>query len=204
MIETTQHSRHAFGMTILKNSHPDIRKLKRLTGNASIHGNKFWKSTFLMMDYLSVFPPHTGAKVLEVGCGWGLAGIYLAKHFQCELTSLDADRSVFPYLKLHAKLNQVSLETWCARYENIRKRDLAEFDLVIGADVCFWDEMTKPLYNLIRRSHQVGTRIVMTDPGRSPFREMSSLCVDNFECAYENWSVPHPHNSSGLVLDVGS
>lgn len=201
--------RDVFGVKILSNSHPEIKKLRKETGYPSIHGNKFWKSTYLLMDYLREFPPvrlkakrgKRHLKVLEVGCGWGLGGIFCAKEFSADLTALDADPVVFPYLEHHAILNEVDVTTWCCRYEQVKKADLDSFDLVVGADICFWDEMTKPLYNLTRRASQVGTRVVITDPGRQPFQDMAEKAVDKLGATYENWSVPHPHNSSGYVMD---
>lgn len=195
--------RYAFDLRILKNSHPDIRSLRKQAGDApSIHGNKFWKSTFLLMDYLSEFPPNEKAKILEIGCGWGLAGIYCAKEFGAQVTSLDADDAVFPYLEHHAKINNTEVKTWKCRYEKVRKEDLATFDLVIGADICFWDSMVKPLYNLTKRAHSVNTRVVMTDPGRPTFRDMAERAVDKLDAQYDNWMTPHPYNASGIVLDV--
>lgn len=194
--------RNAYGLQILKNSHADIRKIRRETGYPTIHGNKFWKSTFLLMDYLQEFPPKDHARVLEIGCGWGLGGIYCAKTFGAQVTSLDADDTVFPYLLHHAQLNGVTLETWKSRYEQVKKADLEQFDLVIAADVCFWDEMAKPLYNLVKRANQVGTRVVMTDPGRQPFRDMAVQCAEKLGAAFDDWAVPHPHNATGLVMDT--
>ncbi len=198
------HTRDVFGIIVRKNSHKDIRKLKRTSGDASIHGNKFWMSTSLMIDYLQENPLPLGARVLEVGCGWGISGVYCAKHYQATVTGLDADASVFPYMQYHAALNNVSVETLALRYEDISEAMLAEFDVVIASDICFWDEMTQPLVALIHRCYQAGVqRVVMTDPGRQPFRDMAEQCVDTFDALYENWSVPHPYNISGLVLDIG-
>lgn len=194
--------REAFGLRILKNSHPEIRNIRKNSDEPSIHGNKFWKSTFLLMDYLTEFPPKKHAKILEIGCGWGLASIFCAKAFSAKVTSLDADDAVFPYLKHHARINHVKLKTWQCRYENVRKQDLRDFDLVIGADICFWDSMVKPLYNLTRRAVGEGVRVVMTDPGRPTFREMSERAVDKLDATYDNWMTAHPHKASGLVLDV--
>lgn len=199
----SKDERKAFGLRIMKNSHRDMRKIRREAGEPRIHGNKFWKSTYLLMDYLKEFPPKKRARVLEVGCGWGLAGIYCAKKFKARLTSLDADETVFPFLVYHAVLNDVKVETWKCRYENVRKKDLKNFDLIIGADICFWDEMTKPLYNLVKRAQQVGgVRVVMSDPGRPPFADMAEKCMDKFDAEFEDWAVPHPHNATGLILDV--
>jgi len=220
-ISSAQHQRDVFGVTVLKNSHPDIRRIKRETGVAAIHGNKFWNSTSLMIDYLSMFPPesadrkvtkktanHKQWRILEIGCGWGISGIYCAKKFDAKVTALDADDSVFTYLQHHAQLNGVSITTLQCRYEKVTTAMLAKFDMVIGSDICFWDEMTAPLFNLMKRARKAGVkRIVMTDPGRPPFRTMAERCMEKLdgpdtEVVYDNWSVPHPYNTSGLVLDI--
>ncbi len=194
--------RRAFGLSILKNSHPDIRKLRKETGEPTIHGNKFWKSTYLLMDYLNEYPPKKGARILEIGCGWGLGGIYCAKTFKAKVTSLDADSTVFPYLEKHAEINGVKVKTWKCRYENVRKQDLRNFDLVIGADICFWDEMVKPLYNLTKRAHSCGVRLVMTDPGRPTFRDLGDKAETKLGAFYDNWMTPAPYNATGIVLDT--
>jgi len=207
-----RHQRNVFGITVLKNSHADIRRIKRETGIATIHGNKFWNSTSLMIDYLSMFPPKQHWRILEIGCGWGISGIYCAKQFDAKVTALDADDSVFTYLQHHAQLNGVNITTLQCRYEKVTTAMLSKFDMVIGSDICFWDEMTGPLFNLTKRARKAGVqRVVMTDPGRPPFRTMAEKCMEYFvseqrseysDTVYDNWSVPHPYNTSGLVLDV--
>ncbi len=195
--------RDVFGIKVLKNNHPDIRAIKRQIGNATIHGNKFWRSTGLMIDYLNASPPPKGWKVLEVGCGWGISGIYCAKNYQSSVTALDADETVFPYLHYHAELNDVEVATVKSRYEKVTTAMLSEFDMVIGSDICFWDEMASPLFNLVGRAYKAGIkRVVMTDPGRPPFRTMAEKCMNRYDAIYDKWSVPHPNNTSGLVLDI--
>ena len=93
MRQTRTTERHAYGLTILKAAHPQVRQLKK-RHEPSIHGNKFWNASFLLMDYLGCQGLPEGVKVLEVGCGWGLAGIFCAKHFRAIVTGVDADASV--------------------------------------------------------------------------------------------------------------
>ncbi len=199
-----QNSRNIFGMVVRKNTHKDIRRLKKQLGVATIHGNKFWMSTSLLIDYLQVNPPKPQMKILEIGCGWGIGGIYCAKNYQCEVTLLDADATVLPYAQYHADINEVSINTLQLRYEKITKAMLGEYDMVIASDICFWDEMVKPLKLLVDRCYNSGVqRVVMTDPGRQPFRDMAIQCMEKYAAFYENWSAPHPYNTSGLVLDIG-
>lgn len=193
----------AYGLTILKNAHKDIRRIRRQTGVTSLHGNKFWKSTFVLMDYLSTLDIPEGTRILEIGCGWGMGGIYCAKQFGARVTALDADPVVFHYLRHHADLNGAEIETWHSRFEKVTKAQLSEYDLVIAADVCFWDEIVNPLYNLICRAKKAGVqRAIVTDPGRPTFRELAERCVERLEADYTDWVTPAPHNAWGLVLDV--
>jgi predicted nicotinamide N-methyase len=200
---STVHSRQAFGLEILKNSHPDIRRLKKESGEASLHGNKFWKSTFVLMDYLNECPPDPGSRILELGCGWGLGGIYCARQFGAEVIALDADDSVFPYLEHHAKINGVNVDTIQMRFEEVTTEDLTQFDMIIGADICFWDSMVDPLSELLERAMEAGIeRALLTDPGRPTFRQVGEEFQQNYDAVYSDWDVPEPHNAWGLVLDL--
>lgn len=196
-------ARTAFGLQILKNSHPDIRRLKRETGDATLHGNKFWKSTYVLMDYLSECPPDPGSRILELGCGWGLGGIFCAKEFDAQVMALDADDRVFPFLEHHAALNGVEVDTVQMRFEDITVEHLEQFDLIIGADICFWDSLVEPVRELIARAMDAGVeRVVLTDPGRPTFRSVAEHYAEQLDAVYSDWDVPAPHNVWGLVLDV--
>jgi predicted nicotinamide N-methyase len=202
-VKVTDDSREAFGLQILKNSHPDIRRLKRETGDASLHGNKFWKSTYVLMDYLSECPPDPGSRILELGCGWGLGGIFCAKEFDAQVIALDADDSVFPFLEHHAALNGVEVDTVQMRFEDITVEHLEQFDLIIGADICFWDSLVTPVRELIGRAMEAGVeRVLLTDPGRPTFRAVAEHYAEQLDAVYSDWDVPEPHNVWGLVLDV--
>ncbi len=200
---TDKHTREAFGLQILKNSHPDMRHLKRKVGEASLHGTKFWKSTYVLMDYLRECPPEPGSRILEIGCGWGLGGIFCAKEFGAEVVSLDADERVFPFLEYHAALNGVSTDTIQMRFEDISVDDLSQFDMIIGADICFWDSLVKPIRQLIGRAMDAGVeRALITDPGRPTYRKVAQYYQKKMDAVFSDWDVPEPHNAWGLVLDV--
>jgi len=200
----TSNSSEAFGLHILSSQHKDIRRLRKAQGIAELHGNKLWKSSYVLMDYLHEFPLQEHSRVLELGCGWGLGSIFCAKHFGADAVALDADESVFPFLELHADINKVSVNTYCGRFEDISEEDLSGFDAVIGADICFWDELQQPLTQLIERAlaAEVG-RIILADPGRPPFRAMAEQLNELVpDSTYSDWDVPEPHNAWGLILDL--
>lgn len=200
---TAHNSRSLFGLTVLKNNHKDIRRLRRRLGDPSHHGNKVWNSSLLLMDYLNEYPITEGSRVLEIGCGWGITGIYCAKQFTAKVTGLDIDASVFPFMQHHAVLNGVQVDNLRCSYEKATSKILSQYDVIIGGDICFWDHLSNPLYNLVRRAYKVGARVVLSDPGRPPFTEMAERCYEKLDAELDAWAVPAPHSCTGYVLDVG-
>lgn len=197
---TPSNSIEAYGLHILNSRHPEIQRLKKQY-HAEIHGNKFWGSSYLLMDYFTQNPLDKQLKVLEAGCGWGLSGIFLARQYQAQVSGLDADDNVFPYLQLHAKVNQVDIRCWKKRYEKITKAELAEFDVLIGADICFWDEMSDILFKLVRKALNAGvSKIVLADPGRPPFIEMAERCEEEFYGEFFNYKITQPKKAKGCLL----
>jgi len=200
---TKSTERHAFGVSILKASHPRVRALKQ-DHEPDIHGHKFWASSYLIMDYLSRQGLPAKARVTEVGCVWGLAGIYCARSHGARVTGIDADPKVFPYMHLHAEVNEVSVKTRIARFEDLKKKQLADQDLILGADICFWDSMIDPLYKVIEKSINAGVQqVIVADPGRPPFDEVCGRCERELDAEVKEWSCDEPR-ASGWLLIVGS
>lgn len=197
------NTRQAYGVTFLSSQHKALRKLKQQNDQPSIHGNKFWGSTYLLMDYLTNNALSTGSKVLELGCGWGAAGIFCAKNFDAEVVAVDADPAVFPYLNLHAEINQVNISTSACYFEDLSVEHLADIDVIIGADICFWDELTDTLKHLIDIAIDAGVKkIILSDPERSPFLTLAESCVEEYFAELIPYSVDEPRRSSGCLLII--
>jgi 16S rRNA G1207 methylase RsmC len=119
------------GMTMLTASHPAIRRVKRQDAHPSMHGDKLWKSSLLLIDYLNKHRPEYTNNVLDVGCGWGPSGIWCARKLGSDVTSVDADENVFPYLDAIAQVNKVTTRPLVSRFEKLSKRQLAEFEMQV-------------------------------------------------------------------------
>ncbi len=194
----------AYGVRLLLSRHPKVRKLKRFN-TPSAHGNKLWKSSWLLIDYFNRRGLSEGSRVLEVGCGWGLAGIYCAKRHGASVTGVDIDPEVFPYLQLHAEINGVEISTMKRGFAGLTGKHLNEFDVMIGTDICFWDSLVDPLKKLIGRALRAGVRLVLVaDPGRATFEEMSAYFVNNRGARILDWTAPRPRRSQGRILEIGS
>lgn len=197
--------RRAYGVKILNSNHPEIRRLKREGHVAEIHGNKFWNSSFLIMDYLKKNPLKKNVRVLEIGCGWGLLGIFCAREFNAKVTGIDADANVLPFLELHASVNDVSITGKRMTFQQMTVEKLKGFDVILGADICFWDEMAVLLYNLVGRAMKAGVQQVMiADPCRPPFSDLSERCIEKYGDkaeVVEKW-LSRPVHASGEILIV--
>ncbi len=196
------HMFRAYGVYLLKTRHRLIRQLKKRY-QPSVHGHRPWQSSFLLMDYLSENPIRGSARVLEIGCGWGMAGVFCAAHFKARVTGLDIDRAVFPYMRLLAELNDVDVVTLRRKFENLRGREVGDFHTVIGADICFWDSLVKPLQRLVNRAFRNGTkRFVIADPGRPTFYEFVDRCRTRYRVDLVEWYALEPKRFEGEVVEI--
>ena len=184
--------RQAFGLLLPGPSHPDLRRLKK-QHRPSRHGHKIWNATWILLDYLRRQEPPRGVRVLDVGCGWGLAGIFCARFFRARVTAIDVDPQVFPFLELHARLNQVEIRTGQASFDEIPLELLKRHDQLIGADICFDDGMIDPLCRLVERAVRARIdRIVLADPGRPSFRRLVSRCARQLGGVEQAWTTEEP------------
>jgi len=203
-VKKTRDSRTAFGLKILNSTHPGVRRLKRAGHWPEIHGHKFWNSSFLIMNELKREPIARRSRVMEVGCGWGLLGIYCAKQADARVTGVDADKNVFPFLDLHAQTNGVKIATEVKRFERLSVDRLRGVDVLLGADICFWDELTPILFNLFRRAQRAGVkRVIVGDPSRSPFTALARRCEDAFDgVSVVARSISKPVRATGELLKI--
>ena len=196
--------RQAFGLKILNGRHPRVRQLKRDGHVAEIHGNKFWNSSYLIMSHLKKNPLPKRSRVLEIGCGWGLLGLFCAKEFGNKVHGIDADENVLPYLELHSEINKVKMTGEKKTFNQLTVDYLKDFDVILGADICFWDEMTKQLYSMMGRAKKAGVKqIMISDPCRPPFNDLAAKCqdkLDNVEVVEK--FLKRPVNASGEILIV--
>ncbi|MFH1147024.1 MAG: methyltransferase domain-containing protein [Pseudomonadota bacterium] len=193
-----------YGICALRARHPEIRKLKRLH-SPSFHGYRVWTSSWLLMDFLERQGLKDGTRVMDLGCGWGLAGIYCAKNHSAEVTGVDLDSQVFPYLHLHAQINSVKITTVQKDFDSLTGINLEDIDVLIGADICFWDTLADSLRNLIYRALDHGVKlVVIADPGRPTFNELGQVFVDDLHGEISNRAVIDPHYICGRILKIGS
>ena len=197
------HVRQQHGILILKNRHRLIRELQKTSPQPTLHGHQIWQSGFMIMEYLLKNPLAQGQQVLELGCGWGLLGIFCVKKFTAEVTSLDADELVFPYLNTHAQVNGVKLKTLHQRFTDITDDELLTSDVLLGGDICYWDTMVNELQALITRALAAGVRkVIIADPGRETFSRLASYCKAHFGANVLPWELEGRRRYRGYLLVI--
>jgi predicted nicotinamide N-methyase len=193
------------GVVMPYSGHPSIRAVKRAGHEPSIHGTKLWKSSCLIIDYLNKNTPSRTRRVLDAGCGWGVTGIWCAKQWGSETLSMDADPAVFPYLNAVAALNGVTTEPWVKRFEKVTRKDLQGIDVLVGGDICFWDELVKPVGKLIDRAIDAGVgTIVIGDPERPTFHEMAERVLEQHGGQLLNRRLSGTVKASGALLVINN
>lgn len=191
------------GLEICTKHHPKLRKLLATDEHPEIHGDKVWFSSYFIMDHLEAEPPQPRSRIMEIGCGWGLLGIYCAKNFGAKVTAVDADPNVFPFLELHAKKNKAKVKAKVSRYEDLKPKLLARQDMIVGGDICFWDELVDPLHELIKKALAAGVqRIIIADPGRPPFLRLARRCRKHHGAKLRSVSIATPRSHSGYLLII--
>jgi predicted nicotinamide N-methyase len=193
-----------YGVRAFRPRHHKIRELKR-THAASCHGFRLWPSSWLLMDFLNGQGLRKGAHVMELGCGWGLAGIFCAKNRGAEVTSVDIDSEVFPYLHMHTQLNHVEVSTMHLGFDDLISDHLKGIDVMIGADICFLDSLADSLEGLICRALGEGVQLVaIADPGRTSFEKLGRHFVQEMSGEVRDRSVERPYPIEGRILRIGT
>jgi predicted nicotinamide N-methyase len=203
-IVDSRHWIDYLGVKALRSTHPGVRKLKRQQrGHNSAHGNKVWRSSFVLMDYLTTYPPEPNSQVLDIGCGWGLPGIFLAKEYGLQVTGIDIDVSVQPFLSLQASANDCHIKFEARGFESLSKKELTAYTTVIGTDICFWDDLVQPLFELIGLALESGVaRVIIADPGRPPFWDLVELCMTTLNAEVVTRRIYQPWKTEKFILLV--
>ena len=105
-----------------------------------------------------------GARVLELGCGIGLAGV-IAAGLGARVVQTDHDPGALEAARRTARLNGVEgIETVAADWHDWRVA--GTFDLIIGADVTYDAADHAAVLCVLERALAVGGRVLLADPGR--------------------------------------
>jgi ETFB lysine methyltransferase len=126
-----------------------------------------WVSSVALAEHLSRLA--AGTRVLELGCGLGLAGIAAARAGgMVTLTDIDPDALLFAAENAALNLEPAQLERVIIAPMDWRSPvPQTQFDLVIGADIVYERRFFEPLLALLPHVITTGGAVLLAEPDRA-------------------------------------
>jgi predicted nicotinamide N-methyase len=106
-----------------------------------------------------------GLRILEVGCGLGLASLVL-NHRHADITATDYHPEAGRFLLENTRLNNDADIPFVRTSWTDVVSDLGRFDLIIGSDLLYEREHSSVLAGFIDQHAKPRCTVLITDPGR--------------------------------------
>ena len=124
-----------------------------------------------------------GKRVLELGCGIGLASLVLQRR-GAEVTASDVHPLAESFLAYNAALNGLDAVAYRQLRWNVPLPTLGRFDLVIASDVLYEPAQVQMLAGVVERHADARAEVLVTDPGRGNSARFSkALAAQGFSVA---------------------
>ena len=109
--------------------------------------------------------PIAGRRILEVGCGLGLASLVLARR-GADITASDHHPLAMAFMRHNTDLNDMAPIPFCHAPWGGPDTGIGRFDLLIGADVLYEHEHPRLLADFLARHAKATVQFVLADAGR--------------------------------------
>jgi predicted nicotinamide N-methyase len=119
-----------------------------------------------------------GRRVLEVGCGLGLASL-VAHARGADVTASDIHPLAGAFLQTNATLNNLPPIRFHRGDWRLVDATLGRFDLIIGSDLLYDRSLPDALAGFIERQAERSAEVVLVDPGRGQQGQFGRLMDTN-------------------------
>lgn len=126
----------------------------------------------LMFDY-----EVEGIRILEVGCGIGLASLVL-NHRLADITSTDYHPEAEAFLIKNTRLNNGPVIPFVRTSWTDTNTSLGVFDLIIGSDLLYERDHAADLSHFIDNHSKPHCNVIIVDPGRGESARFSKKMTD--------------------------
>lgn len=123
-----------------------------------------WPSSRVIAEAMVEFPVD-GRRVLEVGCGLGLASLVLAGR-GVDITASDLHPLADSFLRHNSGLNGLADIPFCRADWGLLHPELGRFDLIIGSDLLYERGHPVLLAAFLERHAAPRCEVLIADPGR--------------------------------------
>ena len=162
---------------------------------------QIWPSGRLLAQAMHRFDID-GKRILELGCGIGLASLVLQRR-GADVVASDMHPLTEPFLSYNAALNSLP----AVHYRQLRwdtpLPTLGHFDVIIASDVLYERDHATLLGDVVARHAYDGAEVLITDPGRGNSARFTRLLRDQgfsmeeLRCPMDDGDPP-PHRGTLL------
>ena len=164
---------------------------------------ELWPSSIGLARYCVEEVSLLGKKVLDLGCGLGLAGIAAAKA-GAHVVFADYEADALQFARYNA-LSNLGAEVVDSRIEfqlvDWRCDTIEPVDLVLGADLVYERRSFLPILNFLRQSLKTNGMAVFADPGRSTGMAFFALAEqEGFRVSLGSRSVKNANKTLDILI----
>lgn len=106
-----------------------------------------------------------GERILELGCGIGLASLVLQRR-GADVVASDMHPLAEPFLAYNSALNTLPAVHYRSMHWDTPLPSLGQFDVIIASDVLYEQGHAELISNVIARHARDDAQVLVTDPGR--------------------------------------
>jgi 2-polyprenyl-3-methyl-5-hydroxy-6-metoxy-1,4-benzoquinol methylase len=181
----------------------DLQQVADPKGYASIAGisssnwslfGQVWPAGCVLAQTMSSFEV-AGKRILELGCGLGLASLVLNRR-KADITASDHHPLAEEFLAYNAALNGLQVPAYLDLAWSVPQPTLGRFDLIIASDVLYERGHAEQLSGLMKRHAKPESEVLITDPGRGNSGAFTSAMrllgygVDEVRSAFNDLDLP--------------
>ncbi|MDZ4728473.1 MAG: methyltransferase domain-containing protein [Xanthomonadales bacterium] len=134
-----------------------------------------WASGTALAE-LMVTQDVAGKRILEVGCGIGLASLVL-NHRLADITATDIHPEAAGFMSENTRINQDRAIPFMRSGWSDAVTELGEFDLIIGSDLLYERSHVIPLAAFIDQHAKRECEVILIDPGRGHHANFSKRMI---------------------------
>lgn len=141
-----------------------------------------WPAGRVLAEEMSHFPV-AGKRILEIGCGLGLASLVLQRR-GADITASDHHPLAEEFLAANAALNGLEPVRFRLAQWSGPNPELGTFDLIIGSDVLYERDHVGLLADFLALHANPQAEVLITDPGRNHGNALSrALATQGYGCS---------------------
>lgn len=143
---------------------------------------QIWPSARLLANLMQTWQ-FAGRRILEAGCGLGLASLVIHRRLG-DITASDCHPLVETFLRDNQRRNALPFMKYTSGNWAGANPGLGRFDLIIGSDILYERSHPQQLAEFMNRHLLADAEVIVIDPGRSNRRAFTdSMAIHGFSVA---------------------